>query len=86
MELQARAIQAVAAATEGGMFTSRQKLNPYYAPCEIFGAGGEQKTPDLKEFLMGADRGDPGDSQKGQLFTMLGDRSDGKQRNTGKWE
>ena len=38
---------------EGGMFTSRQKLNPYYAPCEIFGAGGEQKTPDLKEFLMG---------------------------------
>ena len=53
VELQARAIQAVAAATEAGMFTSRQNLNPYYAPCEIFGAGGEQKTPDLKEFLMG---------------------------------
>ena len=53
VELQARAIQAVAAATEAGMFTSRQNLNPYYALCEIFGAGGEQKTPDLKEFLMG---------------------------------
>ena len=42
VELQARAIQAVAAATEAGMLTSRQKLNPYYVPCEIFRAGGEQ--------------------------------------------
>ena len=44
VELQARAIQAMAAATEEGMFTSRQKLSPYYASCEIFGAGGEQKN------------------------------------------
>ena len=86
VELQARAIQAVAAATEGGMFTSRQKLNPYYAPCEIFGAGGEQTNTRSQRVSHGADRGDPGDSQKGQLFNMLGDRSDGKQRNTGKWE
>ena len=44
MELQAWAIQAVAATIEEGMFTNRQKLNPYYVPCEIFGAGGEQKN------------------------------------------
>ena len=53
VELQARAIQAVAAATEEGMFTSRQNLNPYYVPCEICGAGGEQKNTYLKDLLMG---------------------------------
>ena len=44
VELQARAIQAMAVATEEGKLTSRQKLSPYYASCEIFGAGGEQKN------------------------------------------
>lgn len=53
VELQARAIQAVAAANRRRNVYKQTELEPLLCAGEIFGAGGEQKTPDLKEFLMG---------------------------------